>query len=146
MRCLIQRVKNGQVDVNNQTVGSIKKGLLVYIGFCDSDTKEKADYIMDRIAKIRVFEDDEGRLNRSLKDEGANALIIPNFSLYADATTGRRPSFTKAMRFSDASALFEYACDVFDSIYGEKSERGVFGADMKISSIADGPINIYIEQ
>lgn len=145
MRCIIQRVLGAEVFVNNQSVGAIKKGFVVYLGFTGSDTEQEADYIIDRISKIRIFEDNNGKLNLALNEIGAEVLLIPNFTLYADASTGRRPSFVNAMRYDEASALFDYSAARYDSISGNKSQRGVFGADMKINSVADGPLNIIIE-
>ncbi len=145
MRCVIQRVLSAKVYVGKDCKGSIDKGLLVYLGFACSDTTLEADYIIDRISKIRIFEDQAGKLNRALHEVGGEVLLIPNFTLYADASTGRRPSFVNAMRFEDASALFDYSAAKFDAMNGSQCKRGIFGADMKIESVADGPLNIIIE-
>lgn len=144
MKCIIQRVNCAEVKVEGESKGKIQKGLLVYLGFSLDDNNSNADYIIDRISKIRLFEDENGKLNKSLKDVEGNILLIPNFTLYADATTGRRPSFVNAMKFDEAKALFGYCLKKLSDI-GIEAQSGVFGADMKIESVADGPVNIIIE-
>ena len=141
MKCIIQRVKSASVKVDNKIVAQIEKGLLVYVGFVSGDTEKDVDLLLDRIEKIRIFEDEAGKLNLSMKDIGAEVLTVPNFTLYANAFTGRRPSFTTAMPFEEGKRLYDYLISkpLFDA------QHGVFGADMKIDSICDGPINIIIE-
>ena len=141
MKCIIQRVKSASVNVDNKIVAQIEKGLLVYVGFVSGDTEKDVDLLLDRIEKIRIFEDEAGKLNLSMKDIGAEVLTVPNFTLYANAFTGRRPSFTTAMPFEEGKRLYDYLISkpLFDT------QHGVFGADMKIDSICDGPINIIIE-
>lgn len=141
MKCIIQRVKSASVNVDNKIVAQIEKGLLVYVGFVSGDTEKDVDLLLDRIEKIRIFEDEAGKLNLSMKDIGAGVLTVPNFTLYANAFTGRRPSFTTAMPFEEGKRLYDYLISkpLFDV------QHGVFGADMKIDSICDGPINIIIE-
>lgn len=141
MKCIIQRVKSASVNVDNKIVAQIEKGLLVYVGFVSGDTEKDVDLLLDRIEKIRIFEDEAGKLNLSMKDIGAEVLTVPNFTLYANAFTGRRPSFTTAMPFEEGKRLYDYLISkpLFDA------QHGVFGADMKIDSICDGPINIIIE-
>ena len=141
MKCIIQRVKSASVNVDNKIVAQIEKGLLVYVGFLSGDTEKDVDLLLDRIEKIRIFEDEAGKLNLSMKDIDAEVLTVPNFTLYANAFTGRRPSFTTAMPFEEGKRLYDYLISkpLFDV------QHGVFGADMKIDSICDGPINIIIE-
>ena len=141
MKCIIQRVKSASVKVDNKIVAQIEKGLLVYVGFVSGDTEKDVDLLLDRIEKIRIFENEAGKLNLSMKDIGAEVLTVPNFTLYANAFTGRRPSFTTAMPFDEGKRLYDYLISkpLFDA------QHGVFGADMKIDSICDGPINIIIE-
>ena len=141
MKCIIQRVKSASVNIDNKIVAQIEKGLLVYVGFVSGDTEKDVDLLLDRIEKIRIFEDEAGKLNLSMKDIGAGVLTVPNFTLYANAFTGRRPSFTTAMPFEEGKRLYDYLISkpLFDV------QHGVFGADMKIDSICDGPINIIIE-
>lgn len=141
MKCIIQRVKSASVNIDNKIVAQIEKGLLVYVGFVSGDTEKDVDLLLDRIEKIRIFEDEAGKLNLSMKDIGAEVLTVPNFTLYANAFTGRRPSFTTAMPFEEGKRLYDYLISkpLFDV------QHGVFGADMKIDSICDGPINIIIE-
>ena len=141
MKCIIQRVKNASVVIENNLVAHIEKGLLVYVGFTASDTEKDVDFLLDRIEKIRIFEDSDDKLNLSMKDVGAEVLTVPNFTLYANAFTGRRPSFTAAMGFDEGRRLYEYL--ISKSLFDK--QHGVFGADMKVESVCDGPINIIVE-
>ncbi len=145
MKCLIQRVNRAEVKVDGESKATIGKGLLVYVGFSADDSEGNADYIIDRVSKIRIFEDECGRLNRSLEDISAEILIVPNFTLYADASTGRRPSFVNAMAYDKAVELFNYSICRYNKIAYANAQTGIFGADMQIESVADGPVNILIE-
>ncbi|MBQ7653161.1 MAG: D-tyrosyl-tRNA(Tyr) deacylase [Clostridia bacterium] len=145
MKALLQRVLSAELKIDGVTVGKIDKGLLVYLGFTEGDDKGKVDYVMDRIGKIRIFEDEAGKINLDLLAVGGNVMLVPNFTLYAETKASRRPSFSNALRPDLASELFDYALKTFDEKFFH-AERGVFGADMKITSIADGPINVIIEK
>ncbi len=142
MKCIIQRVKEASVVIDGKKVADMGKGLLVYVGFRREDKEIDVDFLLDRIKKIRIFEDAEGKLNLALSDVGAGILLVPNFTLYADAFTGRRPSFTQAMGFEDGKKLFDYTVRQAAEIC---VGCGVFGADMQVNSVGDGPINIIIE-
>ena len=108
MRFLVQRVKKAQVDIDGQTVGRIEKGFLVLIGITHTDTKETADYLIKKLINLRVFEDENGKMNLSLKDVQGSLLLISQFTLYADCTSGNRPSFTNAAKPEFANELYEY--------------------------------------
>lgn len=144
MKAVLQRVLNTTLKIDGEIYSEIGQGLCVYLGFAPTDTKAEVDYIIDRIGKIRIFEDENGKMNLDVKTINGEVILIPNFTLYAD-TSSRRPSFCAAMKPSKAEILYEYACSKFDQTFF-KAKRGVFGADMKITSLVDGPINIVLEK
>lgn len=144
MKAVLQRVLSTELKIDGEQVASIGQGLCVYLGFAPTDGKPEVDYIIDRIGKIRIFEDENKKMNLDVKTINGEVILIPNFTLYAD-TSSRRPSFCTAMNPNEAKGLFEYACDQFDKTFF-KAQRGVFGADMKITSVVDGPINIVLEK
>ncbi len=144
MRAVIQRVDSAKVSVNTQKIGEIAAGLLVYLGVEKGDRKYDADYLLDKILNLRIFEDQEGKMNISLLDKGGGILVISQFTLLADCRKGRRPSFANAEDPGPAKALYEY----FISQAGMKAanvQSGEFQAMMKIESINDGPVTIIIE-
>lgn len=146
MKAIIQRVSKASVSIDGECVANIGYGFLVYLGFAPTDTRSEVDYVVDRIAGIRIISDENGKMNLNLAQANAEALFVPNFTLYAD-TSSRRPSFCAAMNPSEASKLFDYACELFsDKYYHKKVEQGIFGADMAIKSVVDGPINVIIEK
>lgn len=144
MKAVVQRVLGTTLKIEGELIAEIRQGLCVYLGFAPTDTKAEVDYIIDRLGKIRIFEDENKKMNLDVKTVNGEVILIPNFTLYAD-TSSRRPSFCAAMAPSEAQKLFEYACDKFDEMFF-KAKRGVFGADMKITSVVDGPINIVLER
>jgi D-tyrosyl-tRNA(Tyr) deacylase len=144
MRAVIQRVDFAKVTVNNQIIGEIDAGLLVYLGVEKGDRKSDADYLLDKILNLRIFEDQEGKMNISLLDTGGGILVISQFTLLADCRKGRRPSFANAEDPGPAKELYEY----FISQAGSKAAKvqsGEFQAMMKIESVNDGPVTIIIE-
>jgi len=145
MKLVIQRVKNAQVKVEDKVVGKIAKGFLVLLGVTHSDTTENADYLVKKLCKLRVFEDENGKMNLGLKEVGGELLIVSQFTLYADCTQGNRPSFTEAARPEQANELYEYFCSEC-SKNDIKVEKGIFGADMKIELLNDGPVTIIMEK
>ena len=145
MKLVIQRVKNAKVEVDNKVVGSIEKGFLVLLGVTHNDTKEIADYLVKKLVNLRVFEDENGKMNLGLNDINGELLIVSQFTLYADCTSGNRPSFTNAARPDLAKELYEYFCDKCKE-NNIKAERGIFGADMKVSLLNDGPVTIVLEK
>ena len=145
MKLVVQRVKNAKVDVDNKTVGKIEKGFLVLLGVTHTDTKETADYLVKKLCNLRVFEDEKGKMNLSIKDVKGKLLIVSQFTLYADCTGGNRPSFINAAKPEIANELYEYFCKECKN-KGIEVEKGIFGADMKVSLINDGPVTIILEK
>ena len=145
MKFVIQRVKNAQVDINNKDVAKIDNGFLVLIGITHTDTKDIADYLVKKLINLRVFEDENGKMNLSLNDINGSLLLVSQFTLYADCSSGNRPSFTDAAKPDFANELYEYIIDECKKKI-DKVETGVFGADMKVSLINDGPVTIVLEK
>lgn len=145
MKLVVQRVKNAKVDVEGKTVGEIKKGFLVLLGVTHTDTKEIADYLVKKLCNLRVFEDENGKMNLSLKDVDGKLLIVSQFTLYADCSGGNRPSFINAAKPEFANELYEYFCEKCKES-GIEVEKGIFGADMKVSLLNDGPVTIILER
>ena len=145
MKLVIQRVKRASVEVNKEIVGKIEQGFLVLLGVGPEDTKEIADFLVQKLIKLRDFEDENGKMNLSLKDINGELLIVSQFTLYADCTGGNRPSFTNAAKPDKANELYEYfikECKKEDI----KVEHGIFGADMKVELLNDGPVTILLEK
>ena len=145
MKLVVQRVKNAQVEVEGKLVGKIEQGFLVLLGVTHSDTKEQADYLVKKLCKLRVFKDENDKMNLGLKDINGELLIVSQFTLYADCSSGNRPSFTEAAKPEQANKLYEYFCSECEK-NNIKVERGIFGADMQVSLINDGPVTIVIEK
>ena len=145
MKLVIQRVKNAKVDVDGKTVGSIERGFLVLLGVTHTDTKETADYLVKKLCKLRVFEDENKKMNLSIKDVGGQILIVSQFTLYADCSGGNRPSFVNAAKPDLANELYEYFCEKCKEEEIEV-QKGIFGADMKVSLLNDGPVTIILEK
>ncbi len=144
MRAVVQRVKKTSLKVNGELISEIDFGLTVFLGIKVGDEKEQADYLMRKIANLRVFEDENGKMNLSVKDVGGEVLLVSQFTLYGDASHGNRPSFTLAERPEKAEPLYEYALSALEA-QGVRMKRGVFGADMKIEQLNDGPVTILLE-
>ena len=145
MKVLVQRVLSSSVEVDNKIVGQINKGLMLLVGFTDSDTDKEIDYMVDKIINLRIFDEKNGVMNKSLIDVNGSILSISQFTLYADTRKGRRPSYIKALNGDKAILLY----DKFNNKLKEeniKVETGIFGADMKVSLINDGPITIMLEK
>lgn len=145
MKLVVQRVKQASVKVDEDIVGKIDKGYLVLIGITHTDTKEIADYLVKKMCNLRIFEDEQGKMNLSLKDVGGKILIVSQFTLYANCESGNRPSFTDAAKPDIANELYEYFCDQCKENQIEV-QKGIFGADMKVSLINDGPVTIILER
>lgn len=145
MKFVIQRVKNAQVKVENKIVGKINKGFLVLIGMTHTDTKEIADYMVKKLVNLRIFEDENEKMNLALKDVGGELLLISQFTLYGDCSQGNRPSFIEAARPDFANELYEYIIDKCKEKI-DKVETGVFGAHMDVSLLNDGPVTIILEK
>ena len=145
MKLVVQRVKEAKVEVYEKVVGKIDKGFLVLIGVTHEDEKEQADYLVKKLCNLRVFEDENGKMNLGLKDVEGELLIVSQFTLYADCSNGNRPSFINAAKPDKANELYEYFCKECEK-NNIKVEKGIFGADMKVSLINDGPVTIIIEK
>ncbi len=144
MRAVIQRVSKASVTVDNTVVGEISKGFLLLIGIDETDEQSDADWLVKKILDLRVFGDDEGKLNLSIKNIEGEILCISQFTLIADYKKGNRPSFIKAAKPDKAIPLFDYF-KIEISKSGLKTENGIFGADMKVSLLNDGPVTIVMD-
>ena len=145
MKAVIQRVNFANVKVDGETVGEIGKGFLILFGAAEGDTKEDADRLAAKIANMRIFSDENDKINLSLKDVGGDILCVSQFTLCADCRKGNRPSFTTAMPPADADVMYDYFCKKCEEQAECKVGRGVFGADMKVSLENDGPFTIVFE-
>jgi len=144
MRAVIQRVNWAKVTVDNEVVGEIKNGILVLIGIISSDNDSTIDYMLDKIVTLRIFEDENNKMNLSLKDIGGELFIVPNFTLYADARKGKRPSYSLAATPREAEIIFNMVVEKAKS-YNIKSAFGIFQAEMKIELLNDGPVTILLD-
>ena len=144
MKAVVQRVKQTTLRVDDEIVSEIPFGLTVFLGVKTGDTQTQADYIAKKIANLRIFEDDNGKMNLSVKEVGGEVLLVSQFTLYGDASHGNRPSFTFAERPEKAQPLYEYTAQILRE-YGLQVKQGVFGADMQIEQNNDGPVTILLE-
>lgn len=144
MKAVVQRVKKTTLSVDGELVSEIPFGLTVFLGVKVGDTEKQAAYLAKKIAGLRIFEDENGKMNLSVKDVGGEVLMVSQFTLYGDASHGNRPSFTLAERPEKAQPLYDFAVDELSS-YGVTVKKGVFGADMQIEQHNDGPVTILLE-
>ncbi len=144
MRAVIQRVAHAGVTVDGKVLGKIGKGFLILLGVADEDTETVAERLADKICKLRIFEDENGKTNLSLADVGGELLVISQFTLYADCRKGNRPSFTRAGAPDAAERLYEYFMERCRQ-YVNVVERGEFGADMKVELLNDGPFTLMLD-
>lgn len=144
MRALVQRVTAARVDVAGATIGEIGQGFLVLVCAMRGDTEAEADRLAAKIAKLRIFRDDEGRMNRSLRDIGGAALVVSQFTLAADTSRGNRPGFSNAAAPEDGERLYEYVAAQIQG-HGIPVATGLFGADMAVSLTNDGPVTIWMD-
>ncbi len=144
MRIVVQRVKNASVTVDNKVVGQIDNGLLLLVGFTQDDTYEKVKYMINKVIKLRIFDDNNGIMNLSVKDIGGSILSVSQFTLYGDASKGNRPSYIKALNGEEAIKLYDYFNTELSKVI--HVEKGIFGADMKVNLLNDGPITILLEK
>ena len=144
MRAVIQRVKSSSVVVSNQEVGAIGEGMMVLVGAGQEDTESDADYIAKKIVDLRIFEDSEGKMNLSIEDTGGSVLLVSQFTLYGDCRKGRRPSFVQALEPDEAKRLVDYVAKRI-SERGIQVRTGVFGADMKVELVNDGPVTLLLD-
>ena len=145
MRVLVQRCDKALVKVNDNVVGSINKGLMILVGFTEGDNFDTIKYMADKVVNLRVFDDENGIMNKSLLDKSYSILSVSQFTLYGDASKGRRPSYVNALNGSLAKPLYDKFNEELRK-YGIKVETGIFGGDMKVELINDGPVTIMLER
>ena len=144
MRAVIQRVTTASVAVNGDTVGAIQKGFLVLLGVKVGDTEKDADYMADKIVKLRIFEDENGKMNKALRDVGGSVLCVSQFTLLGDARGQNRPGFTQAESPDRADALYQRVCQRMRD-QGVTVETGIFRTDMQVSLVNDGPVTLLLD-
>lgn len=145
MRVIVQRTSRAEVRIDGEVVGRIGKGFMLLVGVTDGDTQADADYLAGKVARMRVFEDAEGKMNLALADVAGEVLSISQFTLYADCRKGNRPSFIRAARPETAEPLYDYFNRVLREQYGLNVATGRFGADMKVDFVNDGPVTIILD-
>ena len=145
MKLVVQRVSEAKVEVDNKIVGEIKNGFLVLFGAGQGDTKEQADFLAEKLCNLRVFRDENDKMNLSIKDINGELLVVSQFTLYADCKKGNRPSFVNAAPPDIANELYEYFMDKCKTNV-KNVQKGVFGAHMKVSLLNDGPVTIILEK
>jgi D-aminoacyl-tRNA deacylase len=145
MRALLQRVKSGKVSVDGRLIASIGPGLVILLGIGQADTETQAKFLAEKIATMRIFEDGNGKFNLSILEKGGEALVVSQFTLYADTRKGRRPSFTDAAKPETASALVDKFVDLL-RLEGIRTQSGLFGAHMLVDIENDGPVTIWLEK
>ena len=144
MRTLIQRVSEASVVVDGETIGQIGRGLLVFVCAMDGDADEQAEFLARKVAKLRIFEDEQGKMNKSILDVGGSALVVSQFTLAADTSRGNRPGFSRAAHPEEGNRLYK----LFNGRLTEHGiivETGTFGADMKVRLVNDGPVTIWLD-
>jgi D-tyrosyl-tRNA(Tyr) deacylase len=144
MRVVVQKAKRGKVTVEGRVTGEIGQGLVLLVGFTHNDTTEDLKWMVDKIIHLRIFEDEEGKMNRSLLDVGGKILSVSQFTLYADARKGRRPGFTDAARPEVATPLYNQFNEILRA-QGIQVETGIFGASMEVELVNDGPVTILLD-
>lgn len=145
MKILIQRVSHASIEVDDTLHAQIKSGLLIFLGIEKDDDSSDVDYLVGKSAALRIFNDPDGKMNLSIQDVGGEALIVSQFTLHASTKKGNRPSYVKAARPEHAIPLYEYFIQKMNLELPEKVKSGVFGADMKIQLLNDGPVTIMID-
>ncbi|MGN1130424.1 MAG: D-aminoacyl-tRNA deacylase [Ruminococcus sp.] len=145
MRVVLQRVKECNVSVDNKIVGEISRGFLLLLGVKDGDLEQDAVKLAKKISGLRIFTDNADKMNLSLADIGGSVLVVSNFTLYADCSHGRRPSFVKAARPEISQPLYEFFCEQLIQNGVNNVQNGIFGADMKVSLVNDGPVTMVID-
>ena len=145
MKALVQRVTEGSVTVAGQEIGSINKGLVILFGAGCGDTEKDVDYLAEKCANLRIFEDEAGKMNLSLLDIGGEALVISQFTLYGDCRKGRRPGFSDAADPAEAEQFYEHFLTKIAQAGVRKVQHGQFGADMKVKILNDGPVTFLLE-
>lgn len=145
MRAILQRVSNCNVEVDNKTVSEISNGFLILLGVKNTDTQSDAVKLAKKISGLRIFTDENDKMNLSLSDVNGSVLVVSNFTLYADCSHGRRPSFINAARPDCSEPLYEFFCQEVENNGISNVQKGIFGADMKVSLLNDGPVTLVID-
>jgi len=145
MRAVIQRVSEAKVEVAGECIGAIQHGLLVLLGIEDCDEHEDLDWLVGKISQMRIFSDEEGKMNRNVLGIGGSILVISQFTLHASTKKGNRPSFLRAARPEKSEPMYQEFCSIMSAALGKPVEKGRFGADMQVSLVNDGPVTILID-
>ena len=145
MKVVVQRVSQSNVKVSGEVIGEIKEGLMVLVSFVDEDNDTDLDCMTKKIVNLRIFNDDEGKMNRSVQDVGGDILLISQFTLHGSTKKGNRPSFIKAAKPDFANVMYERFIKVLEQSLGKEIQTGEFGGDMKVSLVNDGPTTIIID-
>lgn len=145
MKLVIQRVRHASVTVDSSICGSIGLGYMVLLGICDDDNEDTVRKMIKKMVNLRIFEDENGKTNLSIKDVNGEILVVSQFTLYADCKHGNRPSFTTAGSPEHAKELYEFTLKLLENEYGIKPQAGIFGADMKVELLNDGPFTIFLD-
>ena len=145
MRTVVQRVRHASVTIDEQSVASIGQGMLLLVGFEDADEPNDLEWMAQKVANLRIFDDADGVMNRSVKDVDGDLLVVSQFTLYASVKKGNRPSYILAAKPDVAIPLYESFCETMSLQVGREVKTGVFGADMKVSLLNDGPVTIVID-
>ena len=145
MRVVVQRVSQSNVKVSGEVIGKIKEGLMVLVSFVDEDNDTDLGWMTKKIINLRIFNDDEGKMNRSVQDVGGDILLISQFTLHGSTKKGNRPSFIKAAKPDFANVMYERFIKVLEQSLGKEIQTGEFGSDMKVSLVNDGPTTIIID-
>lgn len=145
MRTVIQRVTEASVKVDGKITGAIKEGLLILVGVEDADTQEDIDWLVKKIVGLRIFNDENGVMNLSVQDVGGGLLAVSQFTLMASTKKGNRPSYIRASKGEYAQPMYDKFCQALEKESGKKVEKGIFGADMKVSLLNDGPVTIIMD-
>lgn len=145
MRAIVQRVNNATLTVNGEYISSINEGLLVLVGYKDSDNEDLIKHIIDRIVNMRIFRDENGKLNKSVKDIDGEIMVVSNFTLYGNAFSGRRPDFSQSAKYDIAKPMYDFTVECVKNHMG-KVATGVFGEHMHIQMSNDGPVTMVVEK
>jgi D-aminoacyl-tRNA deacylase len=145
MRLVIQRVSEGSVTISGEVVATIGHGLVILVGIEHDDSAEDADWLASKTAQMRIFADEEGKMNRSVVEAGGEVIVVSQFTLHASTKKGNRPSFIRAARPEHAIPLYEHFMSALESLLGKPVQRGVFAADMKVALVNDGPVTITMD-
>lgn len=145
MRILIQRVNEASVEVDNNIIGAIKKGLLIFVGIINEDTKDDIEFLVKKTVNLRIFDDDSGVMNKSVIEIEGEILVVSQFTLHANTKKGNRPSYIRAAKADISIPLYQEFCKYLSEYLGKEVQTGEFGADMKVKLVNDGPVTIWID-